>query len=146
MKMIVSSDGSIEETVNDYLFVLDGSQDVTEKAFNEVKDAILRQLESYQISPDKTRIGFAVIGKEQQYSAPSGDSDAIHNALRRLKLGGGDRRLDQTLYFVGGRQSADFRKIENRIVVLFMHGSNAEEGKPKLAQAARILYGMKEII
>ena len=123
--------------------MLDGSKGVTEQAFNDVKDFILRHMESYQISPTKSRVGFIVIGggrKDQQYTAPSGDLNAIKTTLRRLRKSGGDRHLEQTFYYLQQRLG-DFRQINNKVVITFLHGNNAKEGKAKLASAARVLYG-----
>lgn len=100
-------------------------------------------MESYQISPTKSRVGFIVIGggrKDQQYTAPSGDLNAIKTTLRRLRKSGGDRRLEQTFYYLQQRLG-DFRQINNKVVITFLHGDNAKEGKAKLASAARVLYG-----
>lgn len=118
---------------------------MTDQAFNDVKDFILRHIGSYQISPTESRVGFIVIGgdnsgKDNQYTAPSGDLNAIKTTLRQLRKNGGDRRLEETFYYLQQRLG-DFRQINNKIVVTFLHGDNAKEGKAKLASAARVLYG-----
>lgn len=122
--------------------MLDGSKSVKDQAFNDVKDFILRYIKPYQISPTETRVGFIVIGgeKDQQYTAPSGNLNTIKTTLQRLRRDGGDRRVEQTFYYLQQR-FVDFRQINNKIVITFLHGNNAKEGKIKLASAARVLYG-----
>lgn len=134
-----------DKGINDILYILDGSQGVSEKEFNDVKFFIMRQLALYEVVPRKTRVGFVVIGNDKQYLAPTGDLNVVKATLRGLKMGGGTRRVDQTLYFMQ-EKLGDFRQINNKIAVMFLHGSNSREGKANLFNAAKVLFGMNVLL
>ena len=129
-----------EDEKYDIIYVLDGSQGVSAKAFNDVKQFITQQLKLYKISSSETRVGFVVIGDNKQYTAPTGDLGTIKRAMEELRRTDSVRRVDETLYFLQ-QKMGDFRRINNKIVVLFVHGSTSREGKLNLASNAKVLYG-----
>lgn len=125
----------------DILFMLDGSEGVSDQAFKDLKKFVSNQHKLYNISSDTNRIGMMVIGDNKQFTGFLDNLVDIQYRMTRLEKAGGLRRVEDTMNEVLKYWLSYFRDDKDHVIVLFLHGRNARDGVDKLSTAAKKLRG-----
>ena len=85
----------------DVIYLVDGSETVTQKTFSEMKSFIKGALKSYTISPNKTQVGLTIYGgmiPVHSVSVKDGTSmSTIERSLLFLGKIGGERNIEKAL-------------------------------------------------
>ena len=128
----------------DIIYALDGSENVAQKAFSEMKRFVEGALKSYTLSSNKTRVGLTVFGGMnplQALSVEDGTSvSAVKQSLPFMGTIGGKRNVEKALDSAGN----DIIKYSNRkgvskLIVLITTGKDDGKNVDKLKAVGKKL-------